>query len=66
MNICEKPWPILKAHLSGVITVTEEEVIAAMRTVSLQSEAPYLIVVVCLLLFIVVVSLDVGAHEDRS
>ena len=32
--MCDKPWPIIKKHVSGVITVTEEEVITAMRTVS--------------------------------
>lgn len=34
VNVCDKPFPILKTHLSGVITVSEEEVIAAMRIVS--------------------------------
>ncbi len=33
-NVGILSWPILKNHLSGVITVSEEEIISAMRTVS--------------------------------
>ena len=31
MSVCEFPWSILSTHLNGVITVTEEEIIAAMK-----------------------------------
>ena len=34
MSVYELPWPILSTHLTGVITVTEEEIIAAMKLVS--------------------------------
>ena len=34
MSVYELPWSILSAHLTGVITVTEEETIAAMKLVS--------------------------------
>ena len=27
-------WPVLQTHLSGVVTVSEEEIVAAMRLVS--------------------------------
>ena len=30
----ELPWTILSTHLAGVVTVTEEEIIAAMKLVS--------------------------------
>lgn len=33
MSIYELPWSILSTHLTGVITVTEEEIIAAMKLV---------------------------------
>lgn len=34
MSIYKLPWSILSTHLTGVITVTEEEIIAAMKLVS--------------------------------
>ena len=34
MSVYELPWPILSTHLTGVITVTEEEIITAMKLVS--------------------------------
>ena len=34
MNIYELPWTILSTHLAGVVTVTEEEIITAMKLVS--------------------------------
>ena len=27
-------WPVLQTHLTGVVTVSEEEIVAAMRLVS--------------------------------
>ena len=38
MDVCDQTWPILQTHLSGVITVTEEEVVSAMRTVRLYNK----------------------------
>ena len=33
MSVCNIPWPILKSHLEGVVTVSEEEMVTAMRLV---------------------------------
>ena len=33
MSIGDLTWPVLKTHLTGVVTVSEEEIIAAMKLV---------------------------------
>ena len=33
MKVCELAWPVLLTHLSGVLTVSEEEIVSAMRLV---------------------------------
>ena len=35
LSMSDETWPILKTHLSGVISVTDEEVVTAMRIVRL-------------------------------
>ena len=34
VGVYELPWSILSTHLTGVVTVTEEEIISAMKLVS--------------------------------
>ena len=34
VSVYELPWTILSTHLAGVVTVTEEEIITAMKLVS--------------------------------
>lgn len=33
MKVCELAWPVLLTHLSGAVTVSEEEIVSAMRLV---------------------------------
>ncbi len=34
MSVCELPFPVLQRHTTAVITVSEEEIVSAMRLVS--------------------------------
>ena len=33
VNVGDLTWPVLQTHLSGVVTVSEEEIVAAMKLV---------------------------------